>query len=160
MAMMITTHIALQKKAAAVRFLLSPATLQDLQYAGAESEEKVNRSEFTRYMLIKMGYVDTTVLSLINAAFDKLDVSGDNFIDMAELFDATTGNLSLSEKRMIDELRREHGLSEKDERRLPFGFLGMTTKAHFFIPREEGDKSRNHLGGDADVDVEGNPANS
>ena len=77
---------------------------------------------------------------------------------MKELFDAQ-GQMAANEQRYIADLRKEHGLKEKDERRLPLGFLGMSIKSYFFKAREPGDTSRNLLGGDADIEVEEDDGN-
>ena len=70
--LVIAGHLALQKRAAAMRFLLGNLSLTTL----ASYKEDVDRQYFLEFMLEKMGYVDHTVITLVNAAFDKLDVDG------------------------------------------------------------------------------------
>ena len=70
-----------------------------------------------------MGYVDHATVSIINTAFDKLDVDGTQMLNMTDVLAAHEGN-SLS---LVDELRREYGISETDEEAAPVGFLGIRT---------------------------------
>ena len=99
-------------------------------------------------MLVRMGYVDDKVIILINSAFDKLDIDGNEALSVLPRLpsppsylvtglviltpvcmfqfqvlnmDDVVGYNGNEAQRMVDELRREYGLKEKDEERIPIG---------------------------------------
>ena len=122
--LVIAGHLALQKRAAAMRFLLGNLSLTTL----ASYKEDVDRQYFLEFMLEKMGYVDHTIITLVNAAFDKLDVDGTNTINMKAVLE------NADSTSLVDELRREYGLDE-DAEEAPVGLFGI--RARWSSPSEK-----------------------
>ena len=127
----IASYLALQKRAGAMRFLLGNLSLAHL----ASAADEVDRLYFLEFMLEKMGYVDHSIIALVNAAFDKLDVDGTGSLNMKAVLDAAENASSMS---LVDELRKEYGIEADDEESAPVGFLGIKARWRLDIKKKHG----------------------
>lgn len=122
LAVIIASYLAVQKRARAVRFLLSSLSLKRLTHLSESTTNgEISRTTFTQFMLVSMGYVEENVLQLIDDAFDKLDTDGRGVLTFNNLGAEADG----ARLTMLAELREQHGIDPDDEDQTPFGFLGM-----------------------------------
>jgi len=125
--LVIASYLATQKRAMTVRFLLGNLSLENLIQAAKERDpncDHITRQDFHQFMLVQMGYVDNGVLTLVDDAFNRMDVDGDGTLTVHDIGSATT----MSRAQMLAELRAVHGVAVEDEMDTPYGFLGIKFK--------------------------------
>jgi len=128
----ISSYIAIRRRAASLLFLMGSLTPERLQRIPKNARGEVSRMEFLVYMITKLGYCPAEDLELINDCFSAMDIDGDGSLSVTNMLGSTEG------RELLDQMRLRHGIRDGDRNMLPLGFLGIRFK---FVKEKMEDKT-------------------
>jgi len=119
MAGMVTGYVSARRRAAALRFMMTGLSEDQLNVMPRDEYGAVSRKDFVQFMVVTLGYISEEDMLLLHDCFDTMDYDGSGFLNVDDIIGNEEAEV------WMERLRRKHGIRKGDAVKLPFGIFGL-----------------------------------